>query len=471
MEADTLDLASRKTQTILQTGVFSKAEVIDTVRLMSEISWSSTVTEQGHAALATVHRLHHRYSKENLVKHAFLRQVRPLFQPYVDRSAKAQAKLEALQKKNPHKLNGKDFFVGQAISALAQKIPPEERKGSGFGRFLMAEANKMWSQLSREAQQDYALQALDQVPRNLEDLLDDVANQLRVAHTTRQESTAEQSEHGQLSRLSNVRFQSADMEAMLDAYVGWAHSHKETTKMGLKFLQAPTPNAMLSSLDEFLVETTGVERSAPAPRWVKVVCHARDICSNAGLMFTHGDPPVDEYFAIIYIVKNQQMVVLSPMIMEPVRYPEPAAGETFAQLSERFRDLPRHTFAVLPDFSPDWEVNAPEDAEVYVVPALQLQGIGSAATECDPVPLEEWCPELPKEVSARASSARGAVSKKSMFDASPWLKDLHPETYRQHQAKTAGAGASEGDAAPSISVFSISEEERAEIFAALERNG
>ncbi len=248
-----LDLASRKLQTMLKTSVFSRAEVIETVRLMSEVSWSSTVTEQGHAALATVHRLHHRYSKENLVKHAFLRQVRPLFQPYVDRSARAQGRLDALQRKNPNKLNGKDLFIGQAISALAAKCPSDRRRGTGFGRSLMAEANKMWSQLSREAQRDYALQALDQVPRNLEDLLDDIANQVRVVYIRRQEITAEDSELGQLSRLSNVRFQNSDLEAMVDAYADWGHSHKETTRMGLKFLQPPTPNPLPSRLDGFLV--------------------------------------------------------------------------------------------------------------------------------------------------------------------------------------------------------------------------
>ncbi|MCH9637833.1 MAG: hypothetical protein K0U16_07815 [Gammaproteobacteria bacterium] len=467
MDADVLDLASRKLQAILKLNVFSRAEVAETVRLMSEISWSSTVTEQGHSAVAQVHRLHHRYSKENLVKHAFLRQVRPLFQPYVDRSARARAKLSALQKKNPNKCGGKALFLGQAISALAVKFPAKDRKGSAFGKYLLTEASRMWALLSREAQQDYALQALEQVPKNVEDLISGIAHQMNVAYTKAQNVTAEQSELGQLGRLSNVRFQNADMEALLDAYADWPHSQKDTAMMGLSFLQPPAPSPQLSRLEEFVVEASAVERTGPTPVWVKSLCHGRDICANAGLMFRHGEPSVEEFFAIEYIVKSPQVVVVAPMASLGIRLPQPARGETFQEFAGRFQELPRHNFSLAQDFAPDWEINVAEDAKVFVVPALQRLGIESASTDHDPVPIEEWCPAPPREAPARASGSGGSQSRMTVLDGNPWLRDLCPELFKHTQASGGGASSSHGHAGPSVSAYSISEE-RAEIFKELE---
>lgn len=125
--------------------------MLETIRLMQEISWTTTVTEQSHAALATVHRVHKRYSLENLCKHAFLRQIRPLFTPTPDDSAKLQAQMQKLALRSPQKMDGHGLFVGRCITSLKEALPDEVRNGKTFGQQLFKEANALWNSLSPDA--------------------------------------------------------------------------------------------------------------------------------------------------------------------------------------------------------------------------------------------------------------------------------------------------------------------------------
>ncbi len=122
------DMASRRLQHIAREGLVSDTQMLEAVRLLSEISWSTTVTEQGHAALATVHRVHKRYSLENLVKHAFLRQIRPLFTQNADELALLEKEVRRLHKKMPQRLNGQSLFLRHAICPCADSV---ERDAEG----------------------------------------------------------------------------------------------------------------------------------------------------------------------------------------------------------------------------------------------------------------------------------------------------------------------------------------------------
>ena len=87
------------------------------VSLLQEIPWSTTPVEQAHASAARLQRYHPEYGTSMLAARATLHQCRHLFltPPEVHKAEKAEARLAALQKKNPFKFRGSNAFLAELV--------------------------------------------------------------------------------------------------------------------------------------------------------------------------------------------------------------------------------------------------------------------------------------------------------------------------------------------------------------------
>ena len=135
-------------------------QIVESVRLMGELGWTSLPAEQQHGSLALYRRWHPDYGCETLVSRALIMQIsRLLPQASADekRVAKVLRRLQKIEASNPQKAGGKQEFLKNVIQLARSK------KEAGDERFLNADMKSIakhwfarhavhWAQQSLRAQ-------------------------------------------------------------------------------------------------------------------------------------------------------------------------------------------------------------------------------------------------------------------------------------------------------------------------------
>ena len=158
-----LDPTTNKIKHSVQTGM-NRERLKAGVSLLQEIPWSTTPVEQAHASAACLQRYHPEYGTSMLAARATLHQCRHLFltPPEVRKAEKTEARLAALQKKNPFKLRGSNLFLAELIGGCKEAAPKDANMSQTFIRQVMKNHSGYWDGLTFEEQAKYRKQAQDQ---------------------------------------------------------------------------------------------------------------------------------------------------------------------------------------------------------------------------------------------------------------------------------------------------------------------
>ncbi len=103
---------------------FSRHRLVQCIQLITQLSWSAQLTEQGHGSAAAVHHLHPAHAAPKLALKSFLHMCRALAAKSASTLAmhRRQRKRQRLQAKSPHVISGRNVFVND-LSAYMKSIP------------------------------------------------------------------------------------------------------------------------------------------------------------------------------------------------------------------------------------------------------------------------------------------------------------------------------------------------------------
>ena len=138
---------------------FNVAQLVATVELFGEVSWTSLPAEQQHASLAGIHRWHQEYSPKMLICRAFMVQMVKLLphQSKLDKQkSKICRKMDAIMRACPEKATGRHMLV-QAMIGICIGRREEGRAGYGqtgarLAHCCMNRQGAMWVQLTAAQQ-------------------------------------------------------------------------------------------------------------------------------------------------------------------------------------------------------------------------------------------------------------------------------------------------------------------------------
>ena len=112
---------------------FNVAQLVATVELFGEVSWTSLPAEQQHASLSGIHRWHHEYGTHMLICRAFMVQLAKILprQSKLDKKkAKVIRKMDAIMRACPEKVTGRHMLV-KAMLGICIGRRDEGRAGYG----------------------------------------------------------------------------------------------------------------------------------------------------------------------------------------------------------------------------------------------------------------------------------------------------------------------------------------------------
>lgn len=186
------------------------------VSLLQEIPWSTTPVEQAHASAACLQRYHPEYGTSMLAARATLHQCRHLFltPPEVRKAEKTEARLAALQKKNPFKLRGSNLFLAELIGGCKEAAPKEANMSQTFTRQVMKNHSGYWDGLTLEEQAKYRKQAQDQAAQMSETQQDDIRHLQDAMLLQKTRLDEELLATGLGNDIKSVRFTNEDYQKM-----------------------------------------------------------------------------------------------------------------------------------------------------------------------------------------------------------------------------------------------------------------
>ena len=111
------DDVSMKLHTLMRLG-HNRRELIATVRLVKDISFTTVGAEQGHGSLAVIHKHHKDYSNEMLSQRALIHTVRALFHVSLDylRIQRLKKRLSSLRRRVPERVTGRHIYLGELMA-------------------------------------------------------------------------------------------------------------------------------------------------------------------------------------------------------------------------------------------------------------------------------------------------------------------------------------------------------------------
>ena len=126
-------------------------QIVDGVLLLAECVWTNLTTEQQHASLASLVRLHPDYTQATLTSRAFMLQLRRLM-PSQSRDEKdcqrLQREIAKVSRKQPEKAHGRHAFAAALFEAFRDQEWTGRAKPEGWQRRIIAGHHTRWAQYS-----------------------------------------------------------------------------------------------------------------------------------------------------------------------------------------------------------------------------------------------------------------------------------------------------------------------------------
>jgi hypothetical protein len=302
------DSTSYKIWQLLRLG-YPEETLLGGLEIMSRLSWSSKLVEEGHAAASVLMRLHKQYGAETMMTRAMLCQSRALFS-----TSPSQAKEEAIQmqllrlsRRNPEKLSAKHAFVKEMV-ALA-----ERRRNNGtamrvdFVKTIIKNHGQRWADLqvwAKRAFEEKAEELRDSKRQKLRQDIEERESELRLA---RQRSRAEQCSQDKPITMSSCSLTSVEKQQFDSLWQDPAFTDARVEALRQIARAGPVPidpavSALLGQQSICVVAARG-----ETPSWLGSVCFNRAFFEQCALRMTDSAGGV-RYLKVLFALQNPFVV-------------------------------------------------------------------------------------------------------------------------------------------------------------------
>lgn len=272
---------------------YNHGQLLDALELMSCVSWSVKVTEQGHVHASSLGRTHE-YSAETLMCRAMLCSMRSLFtvSPQELLLQRLVHKLEAQLRYNSNRISGRQAYL-KDLTEVAGDMKKRGRSVSSatLQTVFMSHAS-LWTRQSARLKRRYG-----QVAERLQEERGQ-AHELEVQHLRdrillekqRQAAEACASSDGP-HQVACVRFNAGQVVAFDSLYTDEFGSRKKVAMLRQSSRESPSPpcEAMQEALHACADPPREVD--VPRPHWWAAACRARSELSDSVWRFAPVEGP------------------------------------------------------------------------------------------------------------------------------------------------------------------------------------
>lgn len=389
------ELTTWKIQALLQQPTQNFQEIVQGVRLLREVGWSTNSVEQAHASCTLMKRQHPDYDKPTLLIRAGLHTLRRLI-PGLDEGTKTVLKLrhqlDKLTSKRPDLVSAKCMYIKALIEAAKDR---SRRQGlpltHAFVHRIVKNSGRRWQQLPPHQQQQFKDKAEEfraHLAHSQAEEREVLAQKLLLAAMRAEEDLVK-------SRDRPLNFSACTLTDR-DIAV-WQRNYDRLAPKGAQGWErrwevgqsAPRPlqeheEAELDNLEP-VTDTAATE---PAPPWVSMVAQLREQIRPCGLKFLNEDGT--ETVVKVLFAKQRNPLEVHCVLLHPAEPlepdPRPAHDPSFEQFLVDFRQQ----FAMRnPPELVGWrDLPRAPIAEVQFIPHLVFRPGHRLCSDFDALPLQ-----------------------------------------------------------------------------------
>ena len=407
---------------------YPMVHLVQSVRLMGEVSWSTMPAEQQHGTMSMYHRWHPGYGSEFLATRTLIMQMSRLL-PSQSKEERTMAaimrQLTRLQHADSRKVTGRhEFLAGLVRVALKRQsedndgdvtgVDRREKAKHWFGRHAV-----LWAKQSLRAKATWRRQAKQTANAKKEANESNIAKLETEMELLKNRMEETQSDQGvpplTMSSAAWSEEQCALFASLFNSPKFSAGVPQARADLGCS---KPWRPEYIKELDKYKVSKY---EDPKQPAWVGAIVESREFLKDAILVLkTVGQE--DRHFRILYGVQNPHYLALcpvTPMPTEPAVREDGEPMEAFLERSSRF--LWSCNFADLRTAA-----DLPRDitqGNFDVVLKVRYEGGTALASNMQPMPLKPFLAGAvdPKEVEGETSRKKDDEHFEEMVAELPWL--------------------------------------------------
>ena len=296
---------TRKVWELVQMG-HNEHDIVDALRLMGNLPWSSKVTEEGHKGASSVMKLHKRLGEDQMRCRALLGTVRALVMPSKAelQLQRLRDRLQALGRRRPQNIHARHAYVsGLTSCARARKAGvPGSRQ---VRKMIFRKHGKQFQQLSADQKAIWRQRAEHMQEELRQELSTKRAAILTEIHAKEQIMKRRDGELPQL-RLAACRLD----QAQFRRFVEYAND-PDFTDCRLQQLRdeacvpvGPPDIRRQAALDGIRVPVASSVRVGPRLSFLSWICRHRDFCEDCCFKFTTPDGDIILKFLFAQVIPS-----------------------------------------------------------------------------------------------------------------------------------------------------------------------
>ena len=458
-----MDPTTRKLWYLLQMPDQTRVSLKKALQLLEDCSWGTSITEQLHASASLFSRWHTEFGTESLVLRAGLRSMARLLptETKLEREEKRLlAKMDALAKKNPNYLTGRQLFLkGLHDIAAAWESSTGRPLPHNLNQIVTMGHGKKWKEMSVQQRQDWERKA--GFARGVSsDAIDSAVDAARFKLVeVRLKMTEATSQRPPLC-LAACKFSLADEATLRNCLEAGKVVSRTQVKRARQqqLLIAPDvlPQLRLKELAEATVLKGERQKNLVRPPWLARVCEGREALRGATLIMEPAAGGPARHYKFLYAKKSPQSASFSPVWLSEA-HPVPMQTITGANWEEIAMESWVRRFDIDVTQVVHWK-DMPwlADDRLSVLPFCLIKD-NQVLSDCEPIPLEEYLdgPIEPVPQGDDAGPDKTAAKRGRFEEAKvkkyPWLeveeKDIVAGKVAggKKVAKAGGAAGSSGD--------------------------
>ena len=458
MEAPPWESVSRKIWALGNQG-YPREALLEGVRLLQHLGWTSTTVEQQHASATFVHRVHHTYGVQMLAARALLHTARLFYavDPLDNEIRKMELKLQQQIDRTPRRAPGNailfqkvmqlsEYRGGKAVHGARKQPVPRGRRQD-----RMARASVQLAQLSSKAQESLRAAA--------------VLAEVEKAHRLTEESMATERSLLELKLkkklkmmndlppkiiFSSCTFGKEQETHMMELFQSGAFSQGRVEKMRKNAVtHGLLQDHELKELDSMSIL---VKEKAKEPWWLSTVADCRSAFDGTAVVIGSGAEA--RFYKFLYAKKSPRSAVFCPLALEE---PDPSEVLQLDYDGDQVSALQtwQYTFTCARlDIEEARVIDNDENSNVFVL--CGLVDMGDTIISDGPLRVlshfVQGMPEFDKKAQTRAvlgdkgrQSSEQKVEWQRLCSEHPWLGQKASRMDEKHQRKKA-AGEEEADA-------------------------
>lgn len=470
------DATACKIWRLLRMG-FSKSALVDALKLMASVSWSTTVTEQGHAQASSLRKAHQQYGAETLVTRAMLGAMKPLMSrtPHEKRMHKLQHRLETLGRYTASHIGARQVFLKDMVESSTFSKNQGRILNPVIQKHILKNHGRLWKKQSLRMQQVYAHRAA---------LLREVRLQQNMAEMQHirdrvildKERWCKEEKDGQPLRLSSCRLSSQQLAQFDEMYLSDDFSSGRVQQLRNKAQEPfrPPSETIQAALHE-CADPPGAA-GPPRPDWWSGVCWGRQQFSDTVWRFSADDGGEARLLKFVYATQSPMHICFQSCTAVLPELPD-MDGSSWESCAMRVWE---HNFEVQPMryvFLKDMQHFV--DRSIHVLSSCVFLAGHLLVSDASWKALSEHL-----EGPALSSSFRGdsgafaARPSKDVIASHPWLADFMELSHKQSSKRKGGDSGrglplSSSEASSQVadevdveldSVFGLLSKKRAELF-------